>query len=93
MHGARTAFAMRGQAGQGRKEPRLGRAPERTPQGGDGSAEGKDFVAGSKSMGLQIRYDLWDRPKADRDNSRPISELGWHDDRGGVLRFLDDLHR
>ena len=26
----------------------------------------------------------------DRDNGRLQNELGWHDDRGNLLRFLDD---
>ena len=38
----------------------------------------------------QVSYHLRDRPMADADNWRLQNELGWHDDRGSLLRFLDD---
>ena len=37
-----------------------------------------------------MSYHLRDRPMSDRDNERLQNELGWHDDRGNLLRFLDD---
>ena len=36
-----------------------------------------------------VSHHLRDRPMADRDNGRLQNELGWHDDRGNLLRFLD----
>ena len=41
-------------------------------------------------MRREVSYHLRDRPMPDRDNGRLQNELGWHDDRGNLLRFLDD---
>ena len=38
----------------------------------------------------ELSYHLRDRPMADADNYRLQNELGWYDDRGNLLRFLDD---
>ena len=46
----------------------------------------------------EVSYHLRDRPMpaldsdrgADADNYRLQNELGWHDDWGNLLRFLDD---
>ena len=38
----------------------------------------------------EASYHLRDRPMSDADNYRLQNELGWHDDRGNLLRFLDD---
>jgi hypothetical protein len=35
-------------------------------------------------------YQLRDRCLKDRDHQRRLNELGWHHDRGNVLRFLVD---
>jgi hypothetical protein len=37
-----------------------------------------------------IRHHLRDRPLKDPDNQRLLNEVGWHNDRGNLLRFLDD---
>ena len=34
--------------------------------------------------------DVTSRPMSDADNWRLQNELGWHHDRGNLLRFLDD---
>jgi hypothetical protein len=36
-----------------------------------------------------VAYHLRDRPLKDRDNWRLQNELGWQNDRGNLLRFLD----
>ena len=41
-------------------------------------------------MRREASYHLRDRPLSDRDNRRLQNELGWQDDRGNLLRFLDD---
>ena len=38
----------------------------------------------------EATYHLRDRPMPDADNWRLQNELGWHHDRGNLLRFLDD---
>ena len=38
----------------------------------------------------EATYHLRDRPMSDADNWRLQNELGWHHDRGNLLRFLDD---
>ena len=38
----------------------------------------------------EAAYHLRDRPMSDADNYRLQNELGWHHDRGNLLRFLDD---
>ena len=37
----------------------------------------------------EVSHHLRDRPMPDRDNLRLQNELGWQDDRGNLLRFLD----
>ena len=39
----------------------------------------------------EVSHHLRDRPMADRDNRRLQNELGWQDDRGNLLRFLDGV--
>ena len=41
-------------------------------------------------MRREVSHHLRDRPLSDRDNWRLQNELGWQDDRGNLLRFLDD---
>ena len=48
-----------------------------------------DFVAQAERLKREVSYHLRDRPMADVDNYRLQNELGWHDDRGNLLRFLD----
>ena len=43
-----------------------------------------------KRLRREVSHHLRDRPMSDRDNWRLQNELGWQDDRGNLLRFLDD---
>ena len=38
----------------------------------------------------EATYHLRDSPMSDADNWRLQNELGWHHDRGNLLRFVDD---
>lgn len=49
-----------------------------------------DFAAEAQRLRRQVAYHLRDRPLTDPDNWRLQNELGWHNDRGNLLRFLDD---
>jgi len=57
-----------------------------TRHGGDALGFAKEA---ERLRGEVSRY-LRDRRLADRDNQRLLDELGWHHDRGQLLRFLDD---
>ena len=52
--------------------------------------EASDYVAETERLRREVSYHLRDRPMPDRDNGRLQNELGWQDDRGNLLRFLDD---
>ena len=52
--------------------------------------EASDYVAETERLRREVSCHLRDRPMPDRDNGRLQNELGWHDDRGNLLRFLDD---
>ena len=52
--------------------------------------EASDYVAETERLRRALSHHLRDRPMPDRDNGRLQNELGWHDDRGNLLRFLDD---
>lgn len=52
--------------------------------------EAVDFGVQAERLKRQVSYHLRDRPVAAADNYRLQNELGWHDDRGNLLRFLDD---
>ena len=52
--------------------------------------EVSDFGAEVERLRREVSYHLRDRPMPDRDNERLQNELGWQDDRGNLLRFLDD---
>jgi hypothetical protein len=52
--------------------------------------EAVDFAAEAERLRRQVAYHLRDRPLPDPDNWRLQNELGWHNDRGNLLRFLDD---
>jgi transposase len=54
----------------------------------DGSAT--DFVTDAKALREELTYQLRDRPLKDPDNQRLLNELGWHHDRGNLVRFLED---
>ena len=52
--------------------------------------EAADFAAEAERLRREATYHLRDRPMSDADNWRLQNELDWHDDRGNLLRFLDD---
>ncbi len=52
--------------------------------------EVRDLPAAAKPLQEAITHHLRDRVLPDRDNQRLLDELGWHHDRGNLLRFLDD---
>ena len=52
--------------------------------------EASDFGVRAERLRGEVTHHLRDRPMADPDNYRLQNELGWHDDRGNLLRFLDD---
>ena len=52
--------------------------------------EAVDFGVQAERLKRELSYHLRDRPMSDADNYRLQNELGWHDDRGNLLRFLDD---
>lgn len=49
-----------------------------------------DFKLEAEALREDIRYQLRDRHLKDPDNQRLLNELGWHHDRGNLLRFLGD---
>jgi transposase len=49
-----------------------------------------DFKVEAEALQAELTYQLRDRRLKDRDNQRLLNELGWHHDRGHVLRFLLD---
>jgi len=48
------------------------------------------FAAQAQQLQHALTHHLRDRPLKDPDNRRRLNELGWHNDRGNLLRFLDD---
>ena len=50
-----------------------------------------NFVAESERLKQEVSHHLRERPMPNPDNQRLLNELGRHDDRGNLLRFLDDL--
>jgi hypothetical protein len=54
----------------------------------DGQAT--DCKVEAEALQAEITYQLRDRRLKDPDNQRLLNELGWHHDRGNVLRFLAD---
>jgi len=49
-----------------------------------------DFAATAQRLRREVAYHLRDRPLTDPDNWRLQNELGWHNDRGNLLRFLSE---
>ena len=49
-----------------------------------------DYAGETERLRRSLNHHLRDRPLSDRDNRRLQNELGWQDDRGNLLRFLDD---
>ena len=54
--------------------------------------EAEEFAAEAQRLTREVTYHLRDRPLTDSDNWRLQNELGWHNDRGNLLRFLRDCH-
>jgi transposase len=51
----------------------------------------RDFGQGLKGLWQEeLTYQLRDRRLQDPDNQRLLNELGWHHDRGNLVRLLDD---
>ena len=49
-----------------------------------------DYGGETERLRREVSHHLRDRPLSDRDNWRLQNELGWQDDCGNLLRFLDD---
>ena len=49
-----------------------------------------DYGGETERLRRALSHHLRDRPLSDRDNRRLQNELGWQDNRGNLLRFLDD---
>jgi hypothetical protein len=49
-----------------------------------------DFKVEAEALQAELTYPLRDRRLKDPDNQRLLNELGWHHDRGNVVRFLAD---
>jgi transposase len=49
-----------------------------------------DYKAAAEALQDTITYQLRDRHLKNPDNQRLLNELGWHHDRGNLLRFLAD---
>jgi transposase len=49
-----------------------------------------DFRTQAKALQEELTYQLRDRRLHDPDNQRLLNELGWHHDRGNLVRFLED---
>ncbi len=52
--------------------------------------EAADFVGEAERLKREVSRHLRDRQMPDPDNQRLLNELGRHNDRGSLLRFLDD---
>jgi hypothetical protein len=50
----------------------------------------KTLGARAAELRRELTHLLRERTVRDRDNQRLVDELGWHHDRGNLLRFLDD---
>ena len=50
-----------------------------------------DYPGETERLRRALSHHLRDRPMPDRDNWRLQNELGWCDDRGNLLRFLDGV--
>jgi transposase len=54
------------------------------------AGEVPNYKVEAEALQAAIIYYLRDRRLQDPDNQRLLNELGWHHDRGNVLRFLMD---
>ena len=57
-------------------------------QAGEWQGNPEGFAAVCRIVAERITWHLRDRRLRDRDNQRLLNELGWHHDRGNLLRFL-----
>ena len=48
-----------------------------------------DYGGETERVRREVSHHLRDRPMSDRDNLRLRNDLGWQDDFGNLLRFLD----
>ncbi len=55
-----------------------------------GSLSREDLPEAAKSLQEAITQHPRDRVLLDRDNQRLLDEIGWHHDRGNLLRFLEN---
>lgn len=53
----------------------------------------KDFRKRADDIADSVAHLLRERSLRSRINTRLVAELGWHDDRGNLLRFLKEPHR
>jgi hypothetical protein len=49
-----------------------------------------DVLTAAKALQEELSYQLRDRRRREPDNQRLRNELGWHHDRGNLVRFLED---
>jgi transposase len=49
-----------------------------------------DYKADVEALWTEMTYHLRNRPLRDPDNQRLLNELGWHHDRGNLVRLLAD---
>jgi hypothetical protein len=54
------------------------------------AGEREGFAATQAVLVRRVTEHLRDRRLRDRDNQRLLDELGWHHDRGNLLRFLEE---
>jgi transposase len=54
------------------------------------AGEGADFAAQAQGLQDAITHHLRNRCLTDPDNQRLLNQIGWHHDRGNLLRFLTD---
>jgi transposase len=57
-------------------------------QAGEWKANPERFAAARAVLVDRVTWHLRDRRLRDQDNQRLLDELGWHHDRGNLLRFL-----
>lgn len=56
----------------------------------EGTCTRAAYDARGQTLTQELTYHLRDRRLADKDNQRLLDELGWHHDRGNLVRYLED---
>jgi hypothetical protein len=56
----------------------------------EGTSTRAAFDARGQTLTQELTYHLRDRRLTDKDNQRLLDELGWHHDRGNLVRYLKD---